>query len=527
MDILIRNGTILDGTGGAARKGDIAIRNGKIRALGEGLRERADQTIDAEGMIVAPGFVDILNHSDAYLTILKNPASESLLSQGITTAVIGNCGASLAPITHGNLISAMQKWSEVRDVNVDWERFGELLDVIDRFRPGVNVAGLVGHTTLRRAFIGDATRDVTEGELNGMVTLLEGALNEGAFGLSFAPSYVHARGTPAWEIDALAQAVGRGEGYLAVHLRNEGADIVEAINEAVGIAKRAGISLQISHLKPSVEGEPHFSEALERIEAAAREGTSNIHFDVFPWRTSFTVLYLLFPHWVQEGGFPAMRKRLHDIAIRSRAIQEMQQQNIPWDHYIVAEAKRNKNAIGKSVTDIGRIMGVAPAEAAVNLFIEHEGRVLLLRRGGDLALLSQTLRHPRSFIASAGGGYRKEDAVNGTRIHPRSFGTMAKFLGKFVHDEKLLSLEEAVAKISGRPAAKIGLRDRGTLALGNAADIVVFDAARIRNNATIAAPFAYPSGIAWVVVNGAIAVNPDGITGARTGRALRKAVPGK
>ncbi|MBI4134183.1 MAG: amidohydrolase family protein [Candidatus Terrybacteria bacterium] len=526
MDILIQNGTILDGTGAVGRKGDIAIRNGKIRALGEGLRERADQTIDAKGMIVAPGFVDILNHSDAYLTILKNPASESLLSQGITTAVIGNCGASLAPITHGNLISAMQKWSEVRDVNVDWERFGELLDVVDRFRPGVNIAGLVGHTTLRRAFIGDAARDVTEDELNAMVTLLEGAFDEGAFGLSFAPSYVHARGTPAWEIDALAQTVGRGGGYLAVHLRNEGADIVEAVTEAVGIAKRAEIPLQISHLKPSVEGETHFSEALERIEAAAREGV-NIHFDVFPWRTSFTVLYLLFPHWVQEGGFSAMRKRLQDGAIRSRAIQEMQQQNIPWDHYIVAEAKRNKNAIGKSVTDIGRIMGVAPAEAAVNLFIEHEGRVLLLRRGGDLALLQQALRHSRSFIASAGGGYRKEDAVSGARIHPRSFGTMAKFLGKFIHDEKLLSLEEAIAKISGRPAVKIGLRDRGTLALGNAADIVVFDAEHIRNNATIAEPFAYPSGIAWVVVNGAIAVNPDGITGARAGRALRKAVPGK
>lgn len=522
MDILIKNGAIIDGTGKAAWKGDVAVHDGRIRDAKGHIRGRADQTIEADGLVVAPGFVDILNHADAYLTLLRNPASESLIAQGITTAVIGNCGASLAPITHGKLIAVIAKWSEVQGMNLDWERFGEFLDVVDRLRPGVNIAGLVGHTTLRRAIIGDAVRVPKESELDAMAVLLEGALADGAFGLSFAPSYAHARVAPQWEIDALAQTLSRIGGYLAVHLRDEKNDVLESAREAIGIAQRADVPLEISHLKAvGGKSEGQLPETLAAIDAAVREGV-DVHFDVFPWRTSLTVLYPLFPAWAQEGGFSAIRKRLRDQTIRAKVIHEMRGANIRWDDYVIAEGKHNGNAIGKSVARIAQIMGVTPEEAATNLFLQHDGRVMLFRRGEPKRLLLDALCHERSFVASAGGGYAREHKRKGFLVHPRSFGTMPKVLGQFVRDERVLPLEKAVAKMSGRPAAKVGLAERGIIGKNKAADLVVFDPDRVGSRATLRRPFRYPDGIRWVIVNGKIALNPDGLTGTRAGRALRR-----
>lgn len=524
MDIIIKNGLVVDGTGAQAKRADVAVRNGRIAAVGERLTERADRYIEADDLVVAPGFIDILNHADAYLTLLKNPASESLLAQGVTTALIGNCGASLAPITHGKLIAVVQKWGEVRDINVDWERFGELLEMITRLKPGINIAGLVGHTTLRRTVLEDDPRAATKKELDTMVALLKGALHDGAFGLSFAPSYAHARVAPPEEIDALTHALyEEGGRYFAVHLRDEGDAILESVNEAIAIAKRASLSLEISHLKPVGEqAQQAFPEVLKAIEEAHAAETP-VHFDVFPWRTSLTVLYLLFPQWAQEGGFVAMRKRFKTQETRDKVIAELKKKKINWHHYVVAEAKRNTHPVGKSIAEIAKHAGITPEETAVNLFITHEGRVLLFRKGEDLAPLIQAVNHPQSFIATAGGGYREEDEALGWRVHPRSFGTMAKFVNRFVVDRKDFSLEEAVAKLTGAVAKKLGITDRGIITKGGAADLVVFHPTEFRNHASFRSPFRYPEGMHWVIVNGDVAVNPDGITGVRSGVTLRNA----
>jgi N-acyl-D-aspartate/D-glutamate deacylase len=522
MDILIRNGLIVDGSGAPPWRGDLAIHDGHVKAIGENLRERADQIINADGLVVAPGFVDILNHADAYLTILKNPASESLIAQGITTAVIGNCGASLAPITHGKLIAVVQKWADIRGMNIDWERFREFLDCIDRLKPGINIAGLVGHATLRRTILGDDPRKANERELEAMAALLEGALSDGAFGLSYAPSYAHARVAPMEEIVTLASLAAKFRGYLAVHLRDESANILEALEEAFDIARRANLPLEISHLRAIDEAaKTKFNKVLDAIMQASGEGL-NVHFDLFPWRTSSTVLYLLFPQWAQEGGLHELRKRLRDTATREKILGELRRASIAWSDFTIAEGHNNQTFVGKSLDDVARARGISPEESVIRLFLEHEGRVLLFRKGGDHFFLRKAIVHPRSFIASAGGGYREEDHTEGTLVHPRSFGAMPKLLETFVREEHLLPLEVAIAKISGGPAAKIGLKDRGAIAIGNAADLVIFDPEQIGSRATMADPFHYASGIKWVLVNGNIALNPDGITGIRAGRTLRK-----
>lgn len=522
MDIVIKNGTLIDGTGAQSRRADIAIRNGKIQAIKENLSDRADTVIDATDMVVTPGFIDMVNHADTYLTLLQNPKSHSLLAQGITTAIIGNCGASLAPMTHGRLIAVVQKWADVREMNIDWQTYDEFLEVVDRFKPGINIAGFVGHTTLRRDILGDEFREPKEDELDQMVMLLEDAMDQGAFGLSLGLSYAHARNAPEWEIDRLVQAAARKGGILSVHLRNEREKLSEAVAEAIAIAKRADIALEISHMK-SVGDDvgTTYPVAVKAIDAAAKEGL-NVHFNLFPFETQHAVLYLLFPEWAQEGGFDALRKRLKDDTIKEKIVSEMKQMHIPWKDYTVAESSRGTSAIGKTLHELGEYTRTSPARATINLFLAHEGRVLLFHRCKGDSHLQEAISHDRARVVSAGGGYSLDSVKSGALVHPRSFGAMPEFLGHFVRDEKTLPLEEAIARISGNVAEKLGLKDRGVLREGAAADVVVFDPEKIANIATLEAPYQYPVGLPWVVVNGVVAKSPEGIAEETSGMSIRR-----
>ena len=522
MDILIKNGLVIDGTGTPARNADVSVRRGKITNIGTGLTGRADQVINADGLVVAPGFIDITNHADTYLTLLHNPKSESLLAQGITTAVIGNCGASLAPMTHGRLIAVVQKWGDVRGLNIDWQTYGEFLDVIDRLRPGVNVLGFVGHTTLRRDVLADEFRDPREDELDQMVMLFEQAMEQGAFGLSIGLSYAHARVAPDWELDGLVQALKRTGGLLSVHLRDEREKLLDATNEAIAIAKRGGVPLEIVHMKSvGDEAGSEFPMAVKAIDAAVAEGL-DVNMSVFPFETQHAVLYLLFPQWAQEGGFTELRKRLKDATIRKKVVEEMQDMHIPWSDYVVAEASLGKSAVGKSLKELAEHMTLSPAEAVVNLFLAHEGRVLLFHRCKGPSHLKEALAHPRTHVVSAGGGYALSDVESGSLVHPRSFGAMPEFLGHWIREKDTLSLEEGIQRITYGPATKLGLKERGALRVGDTADITIFDAASIANRATLKAPYQYPEGIRWVIVGGKVGVNPDGVTGSRLGMTIRR-----
>lgn len=522
MDIVIKNGLVVDGTGAVGRAADIAIRGGKIAGIGENLSDRADQVINAEDMVVAPGFIDMVSHADTYLTLLQNPESQSLVAQGITTAVIGNCGASLAPMTHGRLIAVMEKWADVREMNIDWQTYGEFLQLIDRFTPGVNIAGLVGHTTLRRDILKDAFREPEKDELDQMVLLFEQAMDEGAYGLSLGLSYAHARKAPRWEIDRLTQSLAEKKGLLAVHLRDERLELVDATKEALAIAQLQGVPLEISHMKAvGDDSGAQYPGAVQAIDDAVEEGL-NVHFNFFPFETQHAVLYPLFPQWAQEGGFSELRHRLNDKTIRAKIINDMEASNIPWDEYTVAETSHGTSAVGKTLTELAEYTQVTPAGATVNLFLAHEGRVLLFHRCGGASHLREEAAHKRSRAVSAGGGYSLDSVKSGALVHPRSFGAMPEYLGKFVREEQALTLEDAIARITGSAAAKIGITGRGTLTKGAAADIVVFDPRTIHNRATLSAPYQYPVGMKWVLVNGGIALNPDGLTGYRGGSALRR-----
>src|SRR3989344_1123024 len=522
MDILIKNGTVVDGTGAPGVRADVAAQHGHIAEVGPDLGMPADQAINAEGLVVAPGFVDITNHADTYLTLLNNPPSESLLAQGITTIVIGNCGASLAPMTHGRLINVVQKWADVREINIDWQYFGEFLDVIDRFSPGVNVAGLVGHTTLRRDVLRDEIRDAKEDEIEQMQALLHRALQDGAYGLSFGLSYSHARSAKREEIVELAKAAREAGTLVSMHLRDERELQAEAAQEALEIAKEVDVSLEISHLK-SVGDEAGgvYKATIAAIERAAQADDLDVHFSVFPFETQHAVLYLLFPEWAQRGGFDALRKHLQDAATRQKIVHELSSMNIPFEDYIIAEAKRGKSSVGKTILEAAKYANVAPAEFIVNLFLAHEGQVLLFHRCKGEAHLEEAIAHPLAHVTSAGGGYSLGDVESGALVHPRSFGAMPELLGHYVREKSVLSLENAIKKISGAPAAKLGMIDRGVIAKGNVADLAIFDPATIANRATLEKPYQFPQGMKWVLVNGAVAVDPDGITGRRAGLALR------
>jgi N-acyl-D-amino-acid deacylase len=387
----------------------------------------------------------------------------------------------------------------------------------------VNVAGLVGHTTLRRDVLRDEIRDAKEDELEQMQALLHRALEDGAYGISFGLSYSHARGASREELVALAKQAREAGTLVAIHLRDERELQAEAVGEALELAKEVDASVEISHLKSvGDEAGSTYKAAVAAIEKAAGEHDLDVHFSVFPFETQHAVLYLLFPEWAQKGGFDELRKRLQDAATRQKIVHELGSMNIPFEDYVIAEAKRGKSSVGKTILEAAKYANVSPAEFIVNLFLAHEGQVLLFHRCKGESHLAEALAHPLAHVTSAGGGYALGDVESGALVHPRSFGAMPELLGHYVREKKALKLEEAVKKISGAPAAKLGMVDRGTLAEGNVADITVFDPKTIANVATLEKPYQFPNGMKWVLVNGAISVDPDGVTGRRAGKALRR-----
>ena len=520
MDLVIRNGMVIDGSGRPGVRADVAIEQGKIKAIGDLGKVGAREVVDATGMVVAPGFIDILNHSDSYLTLLRSPMSESMLAQGVTTVVVGNCGASLAPFPHGKLIAVVQKWGEVHNLNVDWERFGEFLDLVEKLKPGVNVASLVGHATLRRAILEDDPRPLNDEEMRKMRFLLEEALSEGAFGLSFAPAYAHARVAPEWEIEELLKPIKEKGRYLAMHLRHEDDRITVSLEEAIAFAKRSGVRLEISHFKVIGGASQHlFPQLLERVHDAAKE--IDLHFDIYPYEYMSAILYTLLPEWAQEGGLAKMIERAKHAPTRDKILKEMEPHALQWADARVLAARRDRTFIGKTLGGLASIAGISIAEAALGLFIANDGRVIVLRKALSADNLSRALADPRAVIGSAGAGYNARPSPSPEVAHPRSFGTFPKVLGEFVRDKRVLGLEVAIARMTKMPAEKIGLTDRGELKEGMAADIVVFDPVHIKDLATFENPWQLPEGIHDVIVNGVVSVDYNGLTGSRSGKVLR------
>ena len=519
-DIIIKSGTIYDGRGGEPIQADIAIVGNQIAEIGQ-IGGDAAHIVDATGKYVTPGFIDITNHSDTHLTIFKYPGLEGMLMQGVTTIIGGNCGSSLAPLGSPDAIHGIKKWADISEINLNWATFEEYIWEIDAMNPGVNFGSFAGYGTIRRGVIDDAVRLLTAQEREKVKLLLLNALDQGAFGLSLGLAYGHEAISPTEELIEIANVLHEKGGILKVHLRSEGNGLLAAVNEVVRIGREAGISVQISHLKAiGQKSWRTLRRALDIIHNAKESGV-DINFDVSPYATTGSILYLLIPSWAREGGFSELFKHIDNPADRKKIIDALAAYTLHPNKILITSSPI-KNMVGQTLAEIVENAGISPEEAILATVRASEGRVSIIGKTVSVRNTKEEVKDPDSFIGSDGAGYTESASQSGDLVHPRSFGAFPHFWHRFVNELGLLSPQDAIKKITSGPAQKIGIVRRGILAKGNFADIAVFDPKLFKEQNTYRNPYHYPKGMDWVFVNGKAAVENGAPTHARNGRVIKR-----
>ena len=541
FDIIIHDGVIVDGSGNPWFKADIGIKNGKIVSIGKLRNNDADRTINASGLIVSPGFIDIHSHSD--FTLLVNPKAESKIRQGVTTEVIGNCGFSAAPLTSNYAIEWAERRVSKYDLKINWTTFNDYLNILDNAGLSINVAALVGHSTIRICVMNFDNRNPISSELEEMKNLVIEAMEAGAFGISTGLVYPPGRYAKTWELIELCKIVSKYNGIYASHIRGERETIVEAVKEAIKIGEEANISVQISHHPAKIGGWGKSIETLRLIDEARDRGV-NVNCDLHPYIAGSTGLSSILPPWAQEGGLKKIIERVKDPKIREKIKRDMILEPIPgpgpcglvkrgmWDKLFLVDCKRNKQFIGLSFAEIARRMGVDPFTAYFNLLFEEEASGSILGFYYNEDDIRRVLLHPTSMIGSDGYALAPYGKLGLGRMHPRSYGTFPMVIRKYVkgisrrelmYDKgcKIISLENIIRKMTSLPAQKLGLYDRGLIRPGFWADIVIFDLNEISDTATYLDPYKYPIGIKYVIVNGIIVIDDGEHTGKPAGKVLR------
>lgn len=522
FDVIIKNGVIIDGSGKSMQRGDIGIKEGKIAEIGDLHNEKSEQVIDARDRYVTPGFIDVNNHSDTRWRIFANPNLESLIHQGITTIIGGNCGSSLAPLHNAEMIKSIRKWFDINSINVNWVTVSDFLAEVEKAKLSVNFGTMVGHSTLRRGVIGDATRDLTEDELRVMEDMTKKAMQDGAFGISSGLIYSHAKLASRNEIERLNGVVAKFEGVYATHIRNEADNVLEALDEAIQTAKNSNKKLHISHLK--IIGEknwPLINKALEKMDQAKKDGI-DISFDVFPYTATGSVLYTFLPEWVARGGRKMMLAKLKDKDLRDKIIKEMREDSIDYAKIIVAIYSLGKTLTRRIIADIAQSQCKTPEETVIDLLIASGGRIITITDALGEENLEKAIQHPLSMVSSNGSGYNIEHKNTGELVHPRDFGSFPKILTSYVKNKRILSWETAINKMTGAPAEKFGIHKRGIIKEDNYADIVIFNPETINDMATINKPYQYPLGIEYVLVNGKITLENGIYNNVRNGEVILK-----
>ncbi len=522
FDVIIKNGIIIDGTGGEMQNMDIGIKDGEIVELGDLENEKCEKEIDAIGKYVTPGFIDVNNHSDTRWRIFYNPSLKSLVHQGITTIIGGSCGSSLAPLNNTEMIKAIRKWMDVSKLNINWVSVEEFLEEVGRNKLSVNFGTLIGHGTVRRGIIGDATRDLHEMEMGAMKEITKTSLEEGALGLSSGLVYSHAKLAPAKELSELNKIVSNYGKVYATHVREETNSILESLAEAIETAKSSNVRLHISHLK--VMGEknwPLMETALKKLERAKSSGV-NVSFDVFPYTATGSVLYTFLPDWATKGGRKMMLKKLKDKELRKKLVEEMKNSYIDYSKIIVSGHALGKTLTRRNVSEIAKAQDKSVEETVLDLLIASNGRIVTITESLSEENLEKAIASPLSVIASDGSGYDVSHKNSGDLIHPRDFGSFPRVLSEYVKKKKIISWEEAIHKMTGKPAEIFGIEKRGVIKEGNFADIVILDPANIEDKATIDKPYQYPIGIEYVLVNGKIALDQGKYTNERFGMIIKK-----
>lgn len=527
LDLLLQRCRIVDGSGAPWFRGDVAIKDGRIALVKKSISERAVMTVSVEEKIVCPGFIDMHTHSD--LRLFSQPGEEGKVMQGITTALVGQDGLSVAPLTPEAQPVMSQRLLGLNgayDGPWPWQTVGEYLKAVDQRQPAANTAMLIPHGAVRGSVMGWEDRPATEEEIHRMVELVGTSMDEGAFGFSTGLIYPPCLYAREEEMVALAAESARRGGFFVVHMRNESDRIFQSLEEVIDICTKADSPLHISHLK--VAGKKNWGQAgrvLERIDRARSEGL-DVTFDQYPYTAGSTMLDALIPPPFHGGGQERMLERLKDPAVR-REILDIQEnrQKLSWENWIdscgwdgilinAVETEKNRWAEGKTLAEIASEGGKSHIDALCDLLIDEEGKVTMTQFYGCEEDVKTILSHEAMLFCS--------DSIVGGKPHPRAYGSTARILGKYVREEGVLSLPEAIRKMTSAPAARLGLQDRGLIREGMTADLVILDEKTVAETGDYMDPVRRPAGIKAVIVKGSLVMINGEPTGARPGGALRR-----
>lgn len=528
-DLLIKNGRIVDGTGAPWYVGDVAVRGDRIIKIGHLGDAIAKRIIDARELVVAPGFIDMLGQSEDYLLI--DPRAMSKLMQGVTTEITGE-GESIAPF-NDELLRERQVYFKRYKVEVDWRTFDGYFARLERQGIGINLGTFVGATQLREYAIGYNNRPPTSEELEQMKKLAAEAMEDGALGISSSLQYVPARFAQTEELIELAKVAARYGGIYITHQRSETSKIVESLNEVFTIAEKAHIPAEIWHLKLSGKSNwGRMPEVLRLIEAARERGL-DITANQYPYIASSTALVSCLPPWALEGGPEKMLARLKDPSARERIKKDIRSDSTDWENMFAGSdggkgvliastgTKELQRYEGKTIAEVARIQGKDELETLLDFILEDRGRTGAIYFVMNEDDVRAALAKRWIAVGSDNGARATDGPLAGSKSHPRGYGTFPRILGRYVREQNLLSLEDAIHKMTWRAASRVGLRDRGQIKDGMMADITIFDPEKIIDRATFENPNQYAEGINYVIVNGAIAVDNGKFTGKLAGRPLR------
>jgi len=534
-DLVIHGGVIVDGSGGQSFRADVGIRNSKIAGIGLIDPESGTSLIEAQGLVMAPGFIDIHSHSD--ITLIVNPRAESKVRQGVTTEVVGNCGGSAAPLKG----LAIDQEAKRYGVKADWKRFSKYFE---RLEDGVavNVASLAGHGTIRQCVMGMEDRAPTSIELEEMKILVDEAMSDGTFGLSSGLVYPPGRYADTFELVKLCRVVAKFGGLYASHIRGERETIIEALKEAIEIGERSGVAVQISHHPAKIGAWGKSVDTLAMMDEASNRGV-DVTCDMHPYIGGSTSLSALLPPWAQAGGSTKIVERLKVPEEREKIRVDMLEEKIPgpgpcglvkrgmWEKILISSYPEEW-PIGRSLGEIAVERGTDPFTVYFDLLVGSGAVGSVVGFYYNEEDIRKVLKHSKSMIGSDGYALAPYGILGGGRNHPRSYGTFPMVLRKYVrglsrselvYDEasKVVSLEEAVMKMTSMPAKKLKLVNRGLIKVGYWADVVVFDPETVADTASYLDPYKYPLGIGHVLVNGVPVIRDGEHTGSLPGKVLR------
>ena len=517
-DLVLRRALIYDGSGGAPVRGDVAVSGGRIVEISAQLATRGDREVDLAGLALAPGFIDIHSHTD--LSLLRDPRADSKVRQGVTTEVTGQDGGSVG-WSEADFAAARERYAQ-QGIDLDFRDVPGFLRYIDAHGAAVNVASMIGAGHVRGLVIGNTDRPATDGDIERMVALVRAALNGGACGMSTGLEYTPGAFADAAELQTLAAPL-RGTGLpFASHMRNEDDRLIAALEEVIGIGQRAGVAVHVSHLKAQGERNWWKTDAALRLLEDAHAAGIDASFDVYPYEAYATGLSNLFPVWAREGGTDAFLSRLRDDATASRierAVRDKIAMLGSWDSVQMSSASSADYAwvAGGRLGTLAQQRGVEPYALLLDIIVGDRARTRMVGFGMSEENIARKLAHPLSMVCSDGGAVAMGDGVP----HPRNYGTFPRVLGRYVRELNALPLEQAIHKMTRKPADRLLFTDRGRIEVGAAADLVAFDPATVADRATFAEPHQYPVGVPHVIVGGTFVIENGEHTEARPGKAVR------